>query len=107
MVQIRFEIVVIVLDRLYLEYLPLTDISRDAQSEDCALKHEAALEHLADAWIAAEDEGIGSLVLAHASMSAALAAMVSHHGEYATAEMVASLVKRIRDGEYSLTRSLQ
>jgi hypothetical protein len=79
----------------------------DLPSKEFDAAREAALEYLAHAWTAAEDEGIDSLVLAHASMSAALATMVRQHGEEATAQMVAVLADRIREGEYSLHRSLQ
>ncbi|MEP7241533.1 MAG: hypothetical protein ABI697_11660 [Devosia sp.] len=65
---------------------------------------QLALEYLAEAWNTAEDEGVESLALAHASLFAALATMVREHGEEATAKLVAGLPDRIRAGEYNLER---
>ena len=63
--------------------------------------------YIGGGWRTAEDEGISSLALAHASLFAALTALVEHHGEGATADLVASLTDRVRSGEYNLARSLQ
>ena len=62
------------------------------------------MEYLAEAWNTAEDEGVESLALAHASLFAALATMVRIHGEEATALLVEALPDRIRGGEYALDR---
>jgi hypothetical protein len=70
-------------------------------------ERQLALEYLAEAWNSAEDEGVESLALAHASLFAALATLVNAHGEEATALLVAGLPDRIRGGEYNLERSLQ
>ena len=70
-------------------------------------ERQIALEYVAEAWNAAEDDGISSLALAHASLFAALTSLVEHHGEGATADLVASLTDRVRSGEYNLSRSLQ
>lgn len=70
-------------------------------------ERQVALEYVAEAWNEAEDDGVGSLALAHASLFAAITSMVEHHGENATAELIASLPERIRHGEYNLMRSLQ
>lgn len=67
-------------------------------------ERQLALEYLAEAWNTAEDEGIESLALAHASLFAAIATMVRAHGEEATAKLVAALPDRIRGGEYNLER---
>ena len=77
--------------------------SADAESEECRV----ALEYLAEAWNTAEDEGVESLALAHASLFAALATLVKRHGEAATADLVAALPDRIASGEYTLDRNLQ
>ena len=53
---------------------------------------------------AAEDDGVESLALAHASLFAAIATLVRVHGEEATAKVVAALPDRIRGGEYNLER---
>ena len=54
--------------------------------------------------VTAEDDGVESLALAHASLFAALATLVRTHGEEATALLVAGLPDRIRSGEYDLDR---
>jgi hypothetical protein len=74
--------------------------SRDETSED----RQLALEYLAEAWNSAEDDGVESLALAHASLFAALATLVRMHGEEATALLVSALPDRIRSGEYNLER---
>lgn len=65
---------------------------------------QLALEYLAEAWNTAEDEGVESLALAHASLFAAIATLVRAHGEEATALLVAGLPDRIRGGEYDVDR---
>lgn len=74
--------------------------ARDEQRE----ARQLALEYLAEAWNTAEDEGVETLALAHASLFAALATLVREHGEDATARLVAGLPDRIREGEYNLMR---
>lgn len=70
-------------------------------------ERQIALEYLAEAWNEAEDDGVQSAALAHASLFAALATFVKMHGDDATAELVALLPDRIRSGEYNLDRVLQ
>ena len=84
----------------------IPSISADVRDEHRE-ERQLALEYLAEAWNTAEDEGIESLALAHASLFAALATMVRAHGEEATATLVAGLPDRIRAGEYNLERSVQ
>ncbi|HVY50323.1 MAG TPA: hypothetical protein VHA07_02055 [Devosia sp.] len=74
--------------------------ARDGQRE----ARQLALEYLAEAWNTAEDEGVDTIALAHASLFAALATLVREHGEEATAGLVAGLPDRIRSGEYNLER---
>jgi len=76
-------------------------VTRD-QSE-----RQLALEYLAEAWNEAEDDGVETTALAHASLFAALATFVRLHGEDAAADLVALLPDRIRTGEYNLDRVLQ
>ena len=76
------------------------DNARDEQRE----ARQIALEYLAEAWNEAEDNGVESLALAHASLFAALATMVRVHGDEATALLVEALPDRIRSGEYALDR---
>jgi hypothetical protein len=76
----------------------------DESKDDPRHARQLALEYLAEAWNTAEDEGVESLALAHASLFAALATLVKAHGEDATATLVADLPDRIRSGEYNLER---
>lgn len=70
-------------------------------------ERQLALEYLAEAWNGAEEDGIESASLAHASLFAALATFVRLHGDEATADLIAQLPDRIRNGEYNLERILQ
>ena len=67
-------------------------------------ERQLALEYLAEAWNTAEDEGVESLALAHASLFAALATLVRAHGEDATARLIGALPDRILCGEYNIDR---
>ena len=77
----------------------------DSMIEEEHEERQLALEYLAEAWNTAEEEGVESQALAHASLFAALATLVRTYGEEATAELVAGLPNRIRAGEYNLRRS--
>ena len=79
---------------------PFDEGVRDEQRE----ARQLALEYLAEAWNTAEDEGVETLALAHASLFAAIATLVREHGEDAAARLVAGLPDRIREGEYNLER---
>lgn len=70
-------------------------------------ERQLALEYLAEAWNVAEDDGVQSASLAHASLFAALATFVKMHGDEATADLMELLPDRIRSGEYNLERVLQ
>ena len=76
----------------------------DNTKDEHRRERQLALEYLAEAWNTAEDEGVESLALAHASLFAAIATLVRAHGEEATALMVGALPDRIRNGEYNLDR---
>ena len=76
----------------------------ESAKEEHREERQLALEYLAEAWNTAEDEGVESLALAHASLFAAIATLVRAHGEDATALMVGTLPDRIREGEYNLDR---
>jgi hypothetical protein len=87
--------------------LPFAGTISDTAAEADREERQLALEFLAEAWNTAEEEGVHSQALAHASLFAALATLVREYGEEATAELVAGLPNRIRAGEYNLQRSLQ
>jgi hypothetical protein len=78
----------------------------DSMIEEEHEERQLALEYLAEAWNTAEEEGVESQALAHASLFAALATLVRTYGEEATAELVAGLPSRIRAGEYNLKRTM-
>jgi hypothetical protein len=66
-----------------------------------------ALEYIAEAWNTAEEDGVESKALAHASLFAAITTFVRCYGEDAAADLISGLPDRIRSGEYNLSRSLQ
>ena len=76
----------------------------DFGKNDAREARQLALEYLAEAWNSAEDDGVESIALAHASLFAAMATLVRLHGEEATAVLVEALPERIRGGEYNLDR---
>jgi len=80
------------------------DSSGRAQDSD---ERRIALEYIAQAWNEAEDEGIDSIALAHASLFAALATLVRAYGDDGAAELVGCLPERIRAGEYNIVRTVQ
>jgi hypothetical protein len=80
------------------------DIPKFGSDKEQGDERQLALEYLAEAWNTAEDEGVKSLALAHASLFAALATLVKAHGEETTALLVEGLPDRIRSGEYDLDR---
>ncbi len=76
-------------------------------AEEACAERQLALEYIAECWNDAEDDGVAEDALAHASLFAALAALVEQHGEVATAALIETLPDRIRAGDYNLHRSLQ
>ena len=82
----------------------LPSFDADGPKDEHREERQLALEYLAEAWNTAEDEGVESIALAHASLFAALATLVRAHGEEATATLVSTLPDRIRAGEYNLER---
>ncbi|MCW5720863.1 MAG: hypothetical protein KIS86_06950 [Devosia sp.] len=82
-------------------------VSGTGPFEQGQVERQIALEYLAEAWNSAEEDGLETAALAHASLFAALATFVRMHGDEATADLVATLPDRIRTGEYNLDRILQ
>ncbi|HEY9012260.1 MAG TPA: hypothetical protein VIN06_14705 [Devosia sp.] len=83
------------------------DSDAEAAHDPAQEERQMALEYLAEAWNSAEDDGIESYALAHASLFAALTALVTSHGSEAVALLVEGLPERIRAGEYDLERVIQ
>jgi len=86
---------------------PFAQTSADVLIESDREERQLALEYVAEAWNAAEDDGIEANALAHASLFAAITTLVQEFGEEAAAKLIGTLPDRIRSGEYNLTRSLQ
>jgi hypothetical protein len=68
---------------------------------------QAALSYLNEAWAEARHDGVDGDCLAQASLFAALAELVGTYGEDAVGKFVEGLPTRVRNGEFSLTRSTQ
>ena len=61
----------------------------DAIATEEREERQVALDYIAEAWNESEDNGVGSLALAHASRCAALTSIVRPHGRNFTAEPIA------------------
>ena len=79
--------------------------SYDRESDEA--RGTAALRFMLEAWDAALEEGVDPDLLANAALYAALTGLVHAYGKEAVATLAAGLPERIRDGEFSTTRSLQ
>lgn len=82
---------------------PTSDSVFEAEQEE----RQIALEYLADAWNAADSDGVDTAALAHASLFAAIATLVQDYGEDAVASLIGEIPERITNGEYTLDRKLQ
>jgi len=65
-----------------------------------------ALQNLLDAWDESLGEGVDADILATTAIFAALSDMVEAYGEEAVAEMTAGFADRVRQGEFTLNRTL-
>ncbi|MBZ0141816.1 MAG: hypothetical protein K8H87_18905, partial [Pseudorhodoplanes sp.] len=54
----------------------IPDFGSDSTRDEHRKERQLALEYLAEAWNTAEDDGVESLALAHASLFAAIATLV-------------------------------
>jgi hypothetical protein len=68
---------------------------------------QAALSYLNEAWAEARHDGVDGDCLAQASLFAAFAELVGTYGEDAVAKFVEGLAGRVRNGEFTLSRSRQ
>ncbi len=84
-----------------------SSLNTHTKQQDQTEERQLALEYIADAWNAAETDGVDPQALSHAALFAALATLVRSHGEEATAKLIADLPIRISNGEYSLDRTIQ
>ena len=78
-----------------------------APKAEHAEERRAALGYLAEAWAEARLDGIDGDCLAQACLFTAFAELVATYGEDAAAHYTESLAARIRNGEFSVTRSHQ
>jgi hypothetical protein len=83
------------------------NVSSEALPERDRAERQLALEYLAEAWNSAEDDGVETQALAHASLFAAIATLVRSMGEDATAQMVSRLPELINAGDYTIDRVIQ
>jgi hypothetical protein len=65
-----------------------------------------ALQNILDAWDDSLGEGVDADILATTAIFAALSDMVEAYGEEAVAEMANGLADRVRQGEFTLNRTL-
>ncbi|MBO6635229.1 hypothetical protein [Parvibaculum sp.] len=65
-----------------------------------------ALQNLLDAWDESLGEGVDADILATTAIFAALSDMVEAYGEEPVAEMATGLADRVRQGEFTLNRTL-
>lgn len=82
---------------------PTSDAAFEAEQEE----RQIALEYLADAWNAAEADGVDGEALAHAALFAAIATLVRDYGEDAVSKLIGNIPERISNGEYTLDRVIQ
>lgn len=82
---------------------PTDSIALEAEQEE----RQIALEYLAEAWNAADEDGVDTEALAHAALFAAIATLVRDYGEDAVARLIGNIPDRISNGEYTLDRVLQ
>lgn len=82
---------------------PTDSIALEAEQEE----RQIALEYLAEAWNAADADGVDTEALAHAALFAAIATLVRDYGEDAVARLIGNIPDRVSNGEYTLDRVLQ
>ncbi|GGA55697.1 hypothetical protein [Pelagibacterium lentulum] len=82
---------------------PTSDAAFEAEQEE----RQLALEYLADAWNAADSDGVDKQALAHAALFAAIATLVDDYGEESVANLIGEIPERVSNGEYTLNRVLQ
>lgn len=75
---------------------PLTEIEQ----------RRVALQNILDAWDEALGEGVDADILATTAIFAALSDMVEAYGEEAVADMAGGLADRVRQGEFTLNRTM-
>jgi len=82
--------------------LPEEDTGEEAQRS-----RHAALRYILDAWEEAIYDGLDADCVATAAIFAALSDMIASYGEEPVAVMAERLPQRIRNGEFTVARSIQ
>lgn len=85
---------------------PLDEDGHDASPLTETEQRQVALQNILDAWDEALGEGVDADILATTAIFAALSDMVEAYGEEAVAEMANGLADRVRQGEFTLNRTL-
>jgi hypothetical protein len=85
---------------------PLDEDGHDASPLTEEEQRRMALQNILDAWDDSLGEGVDADILATTAIFAALSDMVEAYGEEAVAEMANGLADRVRQGEFTLNRTL-
>ncbi|MEO1159673.1 MAG: hypothetical protein AAFW74_04330 [Pseudomonadota bacterium] len=75
--------------------------------EEAQRSRQAALRYILDAWEEAVYDGLDPDCVATAAIFAALSDMIASYGEEPVAIMAERLPERIRNGEFTVIRTLQ
>jgi hypothetical protein len=84
----------------------LDEDGHDASPLSETEQRRVALQNILDAWDEALGEGVDADILATTAIFAALSDMVEAYGEEAVADMAAGLADRVRQGEFTLNRTM-
>ena len=91
-----------------MQKLPLNKIELDDDVEYPAQEaKQAALRYILDAWEEAVYDGLDPDCIATAAIFAALSDMIATYGEEPVAVMCERLPERIRNGEFTVSRTKQ
>ena len=91
-----------------MQKLPLNEIELDDDAEYPAQEaKQAALRYILDAWEEAVYDGLDPDCIATAAIFAALSDMIATYGEEPVAVMCERLPERIRNGEFTVSRTKQ
>ena len=91
-----------------MQKLPLNEIDLEDDGEYPAQEEkQAALRYILDAWEEAVYDGLDPDCIATAAIFAALSDMIATYGEEPVATMCERLPTRIRNGEFTVSRTKQ
>ncbi|MBX3490570.1 MAG: hypothetical protein KF769_08135 [Parvibaculum sp.] len=84
----------------------LDEDGHDASPLSESEQRRVALQNILDAWDEALGEGVDADILATTAIFAALSDMVEAYGEEPVADMAKGLADRVRQGEFTLNRTM-